>query len=477
MPPDLSLRAVVTAFDDDVTAALEDATAGLPTVERSHLATDVVMEAFNLVTAMIDADGRHTDDELWELAATFGPLLPDLQIAGAKPSDLRGSTLVAGRCAWLETPSALFEVLVAADSRSDTTHAMTYFHRAMDLVHTVGALGDLITDDELAAIAAFRGTLLSRIRSVGPHEGVPQPSTVAPDSALGKASATTPPPPDDPPEPLEDLLAELDALVGLAAVKRQVRQLCDLLRVNQIRVQHDLPTVSVSLHQVFVGNPGTGKTTVARLLAKILRTLGVSKRGHLVETDRSGLVAGFVGQTAPLVTRKFDEADGGTLFIDEAYTLARGNEGDFGREAIDALVKLMEDRRDRVTVIVAGYPDEMANFIAANPGLTSRFPTTIRFPDYSTDDLLAIFDQISSAKRYALDDDARRELHDVLEATPRDKGFGNGRLARNLFEAAISCQATRLVASGDGASPTEAELTTLTVSDLRAAATAGEPAA
>ena len=156
-----------------------------------------------------------------------------------------------------------------------------------------------------------------------------------------------------------------------------------LLRVQRIRAERGLPVLDQSRHLIFTGNPGTGKTTVARLLAQIYRTLGVVERGHLVETDRAGLVAGFVGQTAPLVTARFDEADQGVLLIDEAYSLVRGGERDFGREAIDTIVKLIEDRRDRIVVVMAGYPDEMDELIEANPGLRSRFPKVIHFPDYT----------------------------------------------------------------------------------------------
>lgn len=213
---------------------------------------------------------------------------------------------------------------------------------------------------------------------------------------------------------------------------------------------------------------GTGKTTVARLLAQIYRTLGVVQRGQLVETDRSGLVAGYVGQTAPLVTERFDEADEGMLFIDEAYTLARGGENDFGREAIDQIVKLMEDRRDRVVLVVAGYTTEMDQLLSANPGLRSRFPTVIHFPDYSTEELVAIVDSIGERQQYRLTGDARTKLTTVLDATPRGQGFGNARLARNMFEAAINHHAGRVMALGHP--PTEDELTTLVPVDLPDAA-------
>jgi SpoVK/Ycf46/Vps4 family AAA+-type ATPase len=246
-----------------------------------------------------------------------------------------------------------------------------------------------------------------------------------------------------------------------------VNLVADFLFVQRLRAERGLATLESSHHLVFTGNPGTGKTTVARLLAQIYRTLGVVDRGHLVETDRSGLVAGFVGQTAPLVTARFDEADQGMLFIDEAYTLARGGQNDFGREAIDQTVKLMEDRRDRVVLVVAGYPEEMDEFLSANPGLRSRFPTVIDFPDYSTDELLRIVDSISRRQQYELTGEARRRFRQVLDGIPRTKGFGNARVARNLFEATVSRHASRVARLDDH---TDEDLTTLTPDDVPDAA-------
>jgi SpoVK/Ycf46/Vps4 family AAA+-type ATPase len=214
---------------------------------------------------------------------------------------------------------------------------------------------------------------------------------------------------------------------------------------------------------VFTGNPGTGKTTVARLLAQIYRTLGVVAKGHLVETDRPGLVAGFVGQTALKVKEVFTKAIGGFLLIDEAYALARGGDRDFGQEAIDTIVKLVEDHRDEIVVVAAGYPDEMAEFIDSNPGLRSRFPRTIQFPDYSNEELLQIFRSQCKTASYNCDSAATQRALDFFKAQPRDKGFGNGRLARNLFEAAVGRQASRIVGMKD---PTDEALVILTADDI-----------
>jgi SpoVK/Ycf46/Vps4 family AAA+-type ATPase len=244
---------------------------------------------------------------------------------------------------------------------------------------------------------------------------------------------------------LEELLAELDGLVGLAAVKAEVRLVANLIAVQNLRREHKLPVVEQSRHLVFTGNPGTGKTTVARLLAQIYRTLGVVERAHVVETDRAGLVSGFVGQTALKTTEVFTKALGAVLLVDEAYALARGNENDFGQEAIDTLVKLVEDHRDDIVVIAAGYPEEMAEFIGSNPGLSSRFPKTIYFPDYTNEELVAIFTSLCDRNAYSVGPEAEAAVRTWFTAQPRDKGFGTGRLARNLFESAITRQASRIV--------------------------------
>jgi hypothetical protein len=435
---------------------------------------DVVNEAFNLTCAFIDTDGLATDEELSALLHTFAGLI-DPTFATTSPGQARTIGLTAGKRSFLFEPSNLFEIFLRFDQRGTTSYSTAYYEYALSIAHMVASLDAHTSRTELLAIEDFRGLLLARIQgrpSEPPPAAPPGPTAVVgsatdapatepanPAQAAGDAAAAALPPP----RPLDELLAELDELVGMDEVKAEVKLVANLIQVQNLRRSRHLPVHESSRHLIFTGNPGTGKTTVARLLAQIYRTLQVVDKGHLVEADRSSLVAGYVGQTATKVTEAFDKADGGVLLIDEAYALSRGKEEDFGREAIDTIVKLVEDRRDRLVVIAAGYPDEMGDFVAANPGLKSRFPKTIEFPDYSTDELMAIFESLGSESNYHCDPAATVSLRARFDSEPHTKGFGNGRLARNLFEEAVGRQANRIVSMTD---PTDEQLTALVAADI-----------
>ena len=250
---------------------------------------------------------------------------------------------------------------------------------------------------------------------------------------------------------VEQIRAELDALVGLAPVKEYVFGLADNLQVQQRRAAAGFKTASLSMHMIFTGNPGTGKTTIARLVSKYLKAIGVLSGGQLVEVTRADLVGKYVGHTAPLTMQVIKSAIGGVLFIDEAYSLYRGGDDSFGLEAIDTLVKGMEDNREDLIVILAGYTKEMETFLTANSGLRSRFPNILEFPDYSGEELEKIAEINASSKGYRITDDAKAALLDyfcVIQAMG-SRESGNGRLARNVIEAAILAQAKRVVAQPD----------------------------
>lgn len=269
---------------------------------------------------------------------------------------------------------------------------------------------------------------------------------------------------EEPEESLEELLEKLNSLIGLTGVKHEVSTLINMIKIKKIRDARGLKTASISRHLVFLGNPGTGKTTIARLLSKIYKQLGVLEKGQLVEVDRTGLVAGYVGQTALKTKEKIDEAMGGILFIDEAYTLAKGGK-DFGQEAIDTILKAMEDKRESFVVIVAGYPEPMEQFLESNPGLRSRFNKSIFFDDYTEEELFRILQAFFEPVLMKLSKEAERSVKEYLHwlVLHKPENFANGRAMRNLFELMLSSQANRLA---DQADISDEELNEIAKDDL-----------
>ena len=386
---------------------------------------------------------------------------------------------------WRSSPTDLLAGLVAARSEQ----AGAYARALTEVVSAASSLGQ----PGIGGIAAASATAAAQLGAVGAAQapassvpaaprdlpaGVPGVDEIlarlrrtehdGPQDEPGPVAAAPPavpaaePEPEElePPEAIEDLLAELDALIGLDRVKGEIKRQTQLLRIDTLRQAAGLTTPTLTRHLVFTGNPGTGKTTVARLVSRIYRSLGILSKGVLVEVDRSELVAGYLGQTSMKTAEVIASARGGVLFIDEAYALALDQ---YGAEAVTTLVKDMEDHRGDLVVIVAGYSGPMQGFLDTNPGLASRFSTTIDFADYSDDELSAIFARLAASADFTPTEEAIAAFADLAAAQERTEAFGNGRWVRNVLDAAIARHAWRL---RDTEEPTLDELRTLEAADV-----------
>jgi adenylate kinase family enzyme len=374
---------------------------------------------------------------------------------------------------WRAAPTVTLGALVAQGSSASVSYAQAL----AEVASAACGLGEptmrVIGNASVAASAQLTAT---GQRPATPCTGVNGPPTAPASIAPGAAASPEPdhqltgdapeqaaeqaPPQASKRRSVQELLAELDALIGLSRVKQEIHRQVAILRVEQLRADAGMKSPTLTRHLVFTGNPGTGKTTVARLVSGIYAALGLLSQGQLVEVDRSEMVAGYLGQTAVKTAEVVAKAAGGVLFIDEAYSLT----GDqYGTEAVDTLVKEMEDRRDDLVVIVAGYPAPMEAFVAANPGLASRFRTTIEFDDYSDDELAKILTLLAQDSDYELTPQALARFRELLAATTRGSTFGNGRFSRNTLETAIGAHAWRL---REVEAPTSDQLRRLLPQDL-----------
>ena len=376
-------------------------------------------------------------------------------------------------------PPAFYWNLAESDARRGSETSRIFIRMTTNILLYLAAVDDDVTyaeasfitecTDKLSAICDTSGVRKSQA-ALNPLDFVTsgQPSFMdqaRPQTAGGEKPQAEQAKPTEEKPSFDELMAQLESLVGLDEVKKDVKNLVNLMKVRKLRQENDLPVPPMSLHMVFMGNPGTGKTTVARLISGLYAAIGVLSKGQLVEVDRSGLVAGYVGQTALKTQEAIKSALGGVLFIDEAYSLSSGGENDFGREAIETILKAMEDHRDDLIVIVAGYDEPMQKFLGSNPGLESRFNKYFYFPDYTGEQLLTIFKNQCQKNSYTLSpeaEEAAKALFDRLYQQ-RDDNFGNGRDVRNCFEDMIVRQSNRVAAME---APTKEDLMTVLPEDL-----------
>lgn len=377
-------------------------------------------------------------------------------------------------------PPLFFWNLTDEDARHGTDYSRVFIRMVTNILLYIAAVDDEVTIAEAAYItecsdkltAICDGANVKKSKApLDPREYVTSGEDAftarVGTSTSGGSTAAAPAAEEAPAEKpdLDDLMAELDSLVGLSTIKKEVKTMMNLVKVRKLREENGLPNSEMSLHMVFLGNPGTGKTTVARLISGLYAAIGALSKGQLVEVDRSGLVAGYVGQTALKTQEVIQSALGGVLFIDEAYSLSSGGENDFGREAIETILKAMEDHRNDLVVIVAGYDEPMEKFISSNPGLQSRFNKYLYFPDYNGEELMAMFRSRCKKNGYELTEEADAFAVEFFNEMyeNRDDNFGNGRDVRNRFEDIISRQANRLAGME---TPTKEDLMTIIKDDF-----------
>jgi len=429
----------MTSHPPSPTLTLDQALDALAEVAASAGVEVVTARAEGVALAAAVAESAPGADVSW-VAAVGGGTTQDFFDAASR-----------GR-RWRAAPTATLTGLVAQGS----SRSVPYAEALAEVVSAACGLGEptmrVIGNASVAAAAQLNAAGARPTELSGPGRPMTQRG---PDKSSGPAA-----PEARKPKTVEELLAELDALIGLGRVKREIHRQVAILRVDRLRAAAGMKNATITRHLVFTGNPGTGKTTVARLVSGIYQALGLLSKGLLVEVDRSELVAGYLGQTAIKTSEVVAKAGGGVLFIDEAYSLT----GDqYGTEAVDTLVKEMEDRRDDLVVIVAGYPAPMNAFIAANPGLSSRFRTIIEFDDYTDDELVQILTLLADGSDFELAPEALTRFTELLAGTTRDSTFGNGRFSRNMLEAAIGRHAWRL---REVEAPTTEQLRQLLPEDL-----------
>ena len=378
-------------------------------------------------------------------------------------------------------PPVFFWNLAESDAKTGRNASRVFIRMLTNILLYLAAVDDDVTYSEAAYITECTDKLTAICDTTGVKKSVeglnpldfvtsgepsfiekhnPQVQTSGGEQTSSKVEEKAPIKPN-----FDELMEQLDSLVGLETVKKEVKNLMNLVKVRKLREENDLPVPPMSFHMVFLGNPGTGKTTVARLISGLYAAIGVLSKGQLIEVDRSGLVAGYVGQTALKTQEVIQSALGGVLFIDEAYSLSSGGENDFGREAIETLLKAMEDHRDDLVVIVAGYTGPMEGFITSNPGLESRFNRYFYFPDYDGKQLMEIFRIQCKKNSYVLTEEAEQEALKMFTELyeERNENFGNGRDVRNCFEDMIVRQSNRVAAMEN---PTKEDLMSVLPEDL-----------